>query len=234
MNKVMLLLAIGMLAVSCEDQDGCIAKEYFFRSCVNSYHDGDLSIHRATDNTFHYPLFLRYFFRGGESRFYCSSPEVSRNPTDPERFLEIAERNGDRSYDRKETVATPDQIRGAYAKNFRAVHVVCLNTAWDEAHPAGSSLDELTWIRHGSYAPYVRSGYKLARMTTHIDKRLSDLAEDDLSMLTDSSGIIYFTTLPPAPGTYRLQVTFLATDGTQKTGVCEFTWDPASIDPAEG
>ena len=151
------------------------------------------------------------------NRIY-SAPEVGGRGEKAERFLEIAERNGDRSYNRYE-----DWIkysgRSCCADNYQAVHARCLNAAWDDAHPVGSSLDDILEIEYGSYAEYVRAGYpdNLPSGKTY-RKKLSELKKDDMSMI-DPYFYFYSDPVPPA-GTYEMEVTLVTTEGEEKTATC--------------
>lgn len=147
-----------------------------------------------------------------------SAPELGSKGENAERFLDIAHRNGDRSYNRYENFYKYGN-RSCCANNYREVRVKCLNAAWDQSHPAGSSLDDLFAIEYSSYAEYVCKGYleHVQKLQTY-RKTLSVLDESDMTMIKPNFSLYYDST--PPPGSYEIEVTLVTTEGVEKTAAC--------------
>lgn len=146
------------------------------------------------------------------------APELGSKGSEAKRFLEIAERNGDRSYNRYETIYQYSS-RSCYIDNFKEVHIKCTNAAWDNLHPAGSSLDDLFEIEYSSYGEYVRKGYPVdfTPLQTY-RKTLLELTEDDMFMIFPDFHL-YADNIPTS-GKQEIQVTLVTTDGEEKTALC--------------
>ena len=147
---------------------------------------------------------------------YISSPDKYPGIR-AERYLEIAERNGDMSYNR---FADYDwAFRSAYADNFASLHLTS-DKDWDEAHPAGTPLDDLIWVKAGCYGPYIQRGYT-GEGIHFIDKRLDRIATDEFCVVTDLG--VYrnpdfcFLSVPDKDELHTLTLTITTTDGTIHT-----------------
>ena len=155
------------------------------------------------------------------------SPDVSARTTltgvrPPEEqwkeFKYLSERNGDLSFNRH-MVNYPGE-RWAWADNFREIHVVCRNRDLDEAHPAGSRIDDLLQVRFHTFAPYVRSGYE-GKYLTFVRKKLSDLKEDEAEMIHHSPMVFEFFDVTGMTGEYEMEVPLVTVEG--ETRVAEGT-----------
>ena len=223
MKKILILSFISLLFGGCDDNMKFFSAELtLMRSFIPMYEESALSIRPLEDATSISEkcyLYCSIFHEDLEApHVVYKAPELGATGKEAERFLESAERNGDRSYNTYENIAHWSGRRCG-SDNYMTMHVKCLNAAWDDAHPVGSLLDDIIRIRYYSYADYVRNGYPKGRtpnMKHH--KSLTDTTEDDLCML--SSGIsLYFASAPPA-GTYEMEVTLVTTDGEEKTATC--------------
>lgn len=103
------------------------------------------------------------------------------------------------------------------AENFKSMSVRCLNSAMDEKHPAGSSLNDLITIQYYSLAEFINKGYPDNYKGT-FRKRLSELTETDLWVI-DNYIELHWETLP-APGSYEMEVTLVTTEDVEKTANC--------------
>lgn len=132
-----------------------------------------------------------------------------------ERYLEIAERNGDMSYNR---FADYDwAFRSAYADNFASLHLTS-DKDWDEAHPAGTPLDDLIWIKAACYDQYIRNGYT-GEGSNYIEKLLHRLGSDELRVVDEfyTNPDFYFLSVPITDQEHTLTLTITTTDGTIHT-----------------
>lgn len=154
-----------------------------------------------------------------------SSPDVYKVDEEGARaFEQIAQRNGDTSFNREDSEIAVESRR-CFAENFKEIHLVCTNQNLDSAHPAGALLDDIVRMEGVSYNEYVRSGYQeeYARMSEYhvISKRLSEVSTDELAMLSVWIGHGPYFHFPDGifkPGvTYELKVTMITTEGMEKT-----------------
>lgn len=215
MKKWLLYLMVIPMFSACEvSQDGP-TRIIFMRSFITDYVDGDLELHSYTSR--YTPKGCLLFSKIRPDRLY-GTPDYGAKGEEAEHFLEIAKKNGDLSYNRNE----PANIFGhtCCADNFISIQVKCLNAAWDSKHPAGTSLNDIVTIHYTSYADYVRSGYPKNYDWKNAGgvKVLADLSKDDLMMITTRIDF-YFSSIPPA-GSYEMEVTFVTTEGEEKTATC--------------
>ncbi len=220
MKAIVFLCALPVLLWGCDDKDKL---EYIYlRSYITCYYENDLGMRmcavKEPDKAETDYFLLCSEAEGGGAKNYFA-PELGATGKEAQRYLELAERNGDLSYDRMEPHDWERPDRRCWADNFKAMHVKCLNAAWNDLHPAGSLLDDLVRVEFSSYADYVRRGYPQGdRGTRDCKIRIPELKETDLSMI--SSGIyIYFTDLPSA-GSYEMEATLVTTEGVEKTATC--------------
>ncbi len=221
MKTILLYTFALLLFAGCDKKISGDNDRIYMQSFIYEYVDNELSVypyhneHSVAERNF---LFCRIHENNNSAVRYVA-PELGWPGYDPKRFLEIATRNGDRSYNRYETF---EQFSGRIccADNFKSMHVKCLNKAWDNVHPAGSSLDNIVTIEYSSIADYIRQGYPedFNWKKGYDRKVLTDLAENDLSMIGTSIDL-YFDSTPPA-GSYDMEVTLVTTDGVEKTAAC--------------
>ena len=224
MKKIFLLIAVSLSFIRCNDD---ISNEYtylFVRSYICEYIDNDLTVSpRGAIYPIYEPIGISGWFphydvsETGRTVRYLA-PEFGSTGSEAERFLEIAERNGDLSYNQKILCieGTCQSPAICCADNFKAMHVRCLNAAWDDAHPAGTPLDDITVVEYYSYAEFVRNGYRTG--ASSVQKLLKDLTSTDLAMPHTIFNYSFVRT-PPA-GTYEMEVTFVTTEGEEKSATC--------------
>ena len=214
MKRILIFCLIGMLFGGCDDlkdQD-----MVFMHSYIPFYIENSWTAHpykKDVSNTGKY--YLLCSLNGGT---VYRAPELGGTGENAERFLAIAEQNGDRTYDREVNVLVENLPRCS-ADNYTELRVRCLNAAWDNGHAAGTDLSDIAVVEYVSYAAYVRCGYPKGEASAKgYKKRLQELKDTDLSMITDAI-YIYFTNLPPA-GSYEMEVTFVTTEGEEKSATC--------------
>lgn len=144
------------------------------------------------------------------------APELGSEGENAKRFIDVAEKNSDRSYNREDVfMSYMDRI--CSVDNFEKIKIVCLNRNWDSRHPQGSDLGDIVTTHILSYANYIRNRY--AGEPYHIIKKVaSELSLDDLTMITVygvNSPTFYFDVIP-LPGSYEIQVTLLTCLGGGK------------------
>ena len=107
------------------------------------------------------------------------------NPVQREKFMALAEKHGDLTYERNKT-RMPDPTESmAYAIDFLDIQIVS-SSDWDENHPKGTSLNDLFTLTVRSHYHYIRNGYVIPEgyyYTSYfpeISKPLTELVEGDL------------------------------------------------------
>lgn len=183
------------------------------KSYVIAYLEGPLRVGVATSNQ---SVKIDVGVRGGVR---YSAPEVGGEGESTAKFLEIATRNGDRSYNRRETFESYYN-RECFAENFKIVHVTCPNADWDSEHPRGVLLNDIAKINYCSYAEYVQSGYAMGAGGRYDMKLLQDLTERDLAMINTRFQILFDKL--PAAGSYEIKVTMITTENMEKVATCTF------------
>lgn len=98
----------------------------------------------------------------------------------------------------------------ALAESIRGIHVTS-DTAWDEGHDAHAPLDDIFVVRYYTFWPYVQNGWTGEYMT-YFEKRISDLAENDLYFI---SYVVKLSTTcaPTVAAQHTLTVEFLLDTG---------------------
>ena len=121
-----------------------------------------------------------------------------------------------------------------FADNFSKM-VVTSNADWDEAHPAGTSLDDVLQVRINSSSDFVHDGYDMGEYKYEflqnydylktIEKRPSELTAADMKMvyysLTDFSSqtkspVIVFTSAPTLEKEHTLTLRWTTVEGDVK------------------
>lgn len=228
MIRFLIAVACGIGAVACNNPGVYNKHEMFeLKSYIPYYSDGNLELRPENASWENGKATLFYWLTGYPlNDCFFAAPEVGGKGESAERFLEIALRNGDRSY--HETV--PDIIawkRSCYAPNFSEVRVVCLDRAWDENHAPGVSLNDIAEIHFSSFARFVRNGYTGSVTIEKITKRLTDLQPDDMAMVIDwpSHSLYISFDHHPAQGEYLMEVTFVTTEGEEKKALSSFYFE---------
>lgn len=222
--KTFLASALLLLTVSaCKDENSGFTDKVLMKSYVPMYVDNALKVYPYNSKIYENGkiglLFCRIHEESdileGQGRIYWA-PELGSTGEEAERFLKIAERNGDRNYNRYEDIDNWCN-RTACADNFKSMQVKCLNGSWDEKHPAGSSLNDIITIKYYSVADFIKKGYpEIFNGTYWIP--LSELAETDLWVI--GTQIELYWDAHPAAGSYEMEVTLVTTEGVEKKATC--------------
>lgn len=214
-GMTVLLIVLG--ATGCNKNK---AHFYYLQSFIPDYYQAPVFL-TAKKAVCSEQIWVHYLFDINHLRHeeYYSAPGFGFHGH--EKFREIAERNGDVSYNRKETI-DDFASRWAYADNFSTVRLSCRNADWDERHPAGEPLNDLATIRYTTYAPYIRSGYTQLPPRVRIEKAVTELTETEMAMFDT---IDFMIDPPSSPGTYEIEVLFVTTEGVEKTEVCTLEYD---------
>lgn len=141
---------------------------------------------------------------------------ASADETDLAKFRELAARHGDEL--RREISVEFCYKIGDYkccAQDFVSVDVRS-DTAWDDAHPAGSSLGDVCYLIAYSYAPCIDNNY-MSFYPAFFKKKLSELTPDDLRMLEPGNPSLYFEKRPDHSEPQIITITFKTTDGAVVT-----------------
>ncbi len=222
MKTIAFLCALPLLFWGCDAKNK--VKYVYLRSYITCYYENDLvmwmrtrTVKESGKTKTDYYLCCTEYEGGGAKNYF--SPDFGTTGKEAEKYMELAERNGDLSYNRMEPYDMESPNRRCWADNFKAMHVKCLNASWSDRYPAGSLLDDLVQVEFRSYADYIRRGYPEGdRGIKDCKIRISELKETDLSMISGGFSI-YFSVLPPA-GSYEMEVTFVTTEGEEKTATC--------------
>ena len=105
--------------------------------------------------------------------------------------------------------------------------------AWDTAHPAGDSLNDLFTIDFESLYPYIKQGWVDYPTFTHISKPLSQLEEEDLMLLKINSTLyvnnpdilLISEKLPTTAGTHTIFVTLTLDTGEKIEYSTDYTFE---------
>lgn len=141
---------------------------------------------------------------------------ASAEETERMEFRELAARHGDEL--RREISVEFCYKVGDYkccAQDFVSVDVRS-DTAWDDTHPAGSSLGDLCYLIAYSYAPFIDNDY-VGSCCTYLRKKLCELTPDDLRMLEPGNLSLYFEKRPDHSEPQIITITFKTTDGAVVT-----------------
>jgi hypothetical protein len=148
------------------------------------------------------------------------APELGSEGENAQRFIDAAEKNSDRSYNREDVfLSYMDRI--CSIDKFKMIKIICLNRNWDSNHPQGSDLGDIVTTHILSYADYIRNHY-VGESYHIIKKTVSELSLDDLAMFTVygvNSPRFYFDVIP-VPGKYEIQVTLLTCSGEERVVNC--------------
>ena len=225
MKRLLILLFAGTIISSCDGEgvmpDG--VDPVFLRHFIVGYENGDYEI--GMDE---WGALCLSVSKGTKVCYY--SPEVAFGDylADTVKFLRIAERNGDMSYNRTGHFVLFFLNHVCFADNFEKIHLVCTGSEgdapWDANHPVGSSLDDVAELHFASYADFIRNGYPDTKETmTVVEKRISELMPDDLAMIMCRDKVKLVFDNPPSSGKYELEMTLTTTEGKVKTA--RYTYD---------
>lgn len=121
-------------------------------------------------------------------------------------------------------------VPGAVITELTDIAITCDN-AWDDSHPAGSSLNDIFDITYCSFYPFINNNYNKKYLEEDseyearaITKPLSELRDYDLKLLSISR-LFSLTpkSLPQTPGLYDMKICAYDSDGTEYLrGSCYF------------
>ena len=126
-------------------------------------------------------------------------------------YNQLCEKHNDVSYNRRVRVYFYDQ--GLNPRCFRDfVNLEVWSSAdWDAEHPAGTSLNDLARFSSNTPWPYIQSGYthkyheQLNGEYYPVDKLISELTPDDMTLLPRGGFYFRFVTRPAQPGKHTLK-----------------------------
>lgn len=189
------LLAGAFVLSGCEKKDEGPFTRYFFSDyLIVRYVEGDLKLAEEYSPGYTQDAPVTFYACWDVTEQYISpdlsDPEKSDSPypaENTEGFLALAARNGDEPAERKNvgiSISTIYRDFSVLADDFVSVSLTC-NEAWDEAHPAGSSLNDLVRIELSSAWPLLHSGESGSDRVTDPDAgafscRLSELPAEAL------------------------------------------------------
>ncbi|MDE5729928.1 MAG: hypothetical protein K2H81_00155 [Alistipes sp.] len=145
-----------------------------------------------------------------------SSKRIDKESS-PVRFERLAERNGDTSFNRWIDHWRADPSDWPYtvytwADNFQSMHVTS-DADWDEAHPAGTPLDDILRIKIETYAEFVRSGYQTyPHISIEKSMLISELTPEDMEMIACYPEI-RFTSAPTISPNHTLTLEWTTIEG---------------------
>lgn len=160
-------LAGAFVLSGCEKKDEGPSTRYFFSDyLIVRYVEGDLKLAEEYSPGYTQDAPVTFYACWDVTEQYLSpdlsDPEKSDSPypaENTEGFLALAGRNGDEPAERKNvgvSISTIYRDFSVLADDFVSVSLTC-NEAWDEAHPAGSSLNDLVRIELRSAWPLLHS-----------------------------------------------------------------------------
>ena len=142
-------------------------------------------------------------------------------------YNQLCEKHNDVSYNRRVRVYFYDQ--GLNPRCFRDfVNLEVWSSAdWDAEHPAGTSLNDLARFSSNTPWPYIQSGYtqkyheQLNGEYYPVDKLISELTPDDMTLLPRGGFYFRSVTRPAQPGKHTLFVRLTADDGKVFEASCD-------------
>lgn len=215
MKKIIILLAT-IFIISCEHKDGC--ESIFLKYYIGCYVEGDIEFKISTNILDNKVYLVKYNNNKPSTYQTYYSPEYYKDLPSYEKFLYIANRNGDNYFNHFD-IDVYYQTRMASALDFESIHITS-DVDWDEAHPAGTNLDDLIILKATTYAEFIRSGYKTGNPDGRTFKiPMNTVTTADLAMLDGHGGLCFFrfTTVPPDARMQKLTVTMTSTEGEVKT-----------------
>ena len=159
---------------------------------------------------------------------------------DTEQYLSLCAKYNDTSYVQQVWTNSEAGIINPSGPQSNADSYVSIRVtsamAWDDHHPAGSTLDDIVRMDAWSYYPYIRSGYTLSDPRAHIEGVLDAMDASQWIMLgtgdpkcSDYPIIkicdFYFTHPPQKSGIYPLTVTLVTDEGEVFEASCEVEFE---------
>ena len=209
MNRTyFLMLLVVSVMTSCDKEPQDLHQvEHFIRTYV----EGPYRLEPINDCTGFWITILE------KDRVKIQSPDTKQGSYPfRERYLQIAERNGDTEYNRFADYEWYE--REALADNFCLLSVTS-DKAWDTNHPAGTGLGDILLFKAYSYSPYIRSGYS-GNIYTQISVPLNHVTEGQMEVLNFEPDSylrdlpqIRFLRAPSTEGPHTLTLTITTPEG---------------------
>lgn len=222
MKKTLCIVLLLVIATT-----GCEKEEpgFYPKHLIRSYSEGEYEL-------IYHDLYMEVKLKGAGRRDYDSPDAVQ--PAD-ERYLELARRNGDTCFYQL-TYPLWYMNRGALADNFRSLSIVS-NADWDEAHPAGTPLDDLFEVGLAVYGPFIRNGYTYVEEPSYglscyvgVRKRMDQLEPPDMEASVNDGPALYILSYPTLAREHTLTLTITTTEGKVQTP--SVTCIPKPYEPA--
>ena len=134
---------------------------------------------------------------------YRSVAYCSKN-SDLEQYKKYAKFYGDTTYHSRHILGDPNACAAPLSKID-----VTSDKDYDEAHPAGTSLNDLFLISYPRLYQYIKSGYKPQQgLNSYELDSVSELTAFKDEPLFENTTRLFFKKLPATPGKYTFTVTF--------------------------
>lgn len=177
------------------------------------------------DLYFGYYIYVQF---GGEYNYYYSAEaqrflDIHQSENDLDKFNELAEKNNDTGYSYRASYFPGDGLRPTLARGFTNIDIVS-DRDYDEAHPAGTSLNDIFRIETFSYARFLDGSDNADTDPTDtrlglISKLCNDLDPDDLLLISADHILLYPT--HASEGKQNITVTLIDEDGLEHTDTVE-------------
>lgn len=217
-RKIVYLLIAAALCMSACDSDEPIGNEaVFVKYYIGEYSAGNYRLYACENKQ---SDFISEIKLGLEEAILYQLPERF-NALNPEKFLRIAERNGDTEFN-DFVWGVSFSSRRVFADNYSSVHLTS-DRDWDARHPAGTYLDDIvSWVAY-TYSEFIRSGYVKGKGSLEdgeyrYEVKLSEIQAKQAEMISDEMGFchsprIRFLSAPADEGPHTLTLTITTTEG---------------------
>ena len=220
-RQSLIIIILSLLLAGCGRE--FFPEKYYARSCVATYYAGELSASQFKPG---HPI-IYFKWPHSQREDGCIAYSYKSTGKDKDVYDALCAKHNDLNYNRSTRVPGSGNYPGrfaeyyhsAYWKDFVGINVVSDND-FDEAHPAGTSLNDVMGCVCRTLWPYVKGGYVHVEGETYDEDcctiylpTLTDLPEDVFCLVNDLN--IFFTFVPEsAMGTHNLTITLTADDGT--------------------
>ncbi len=210
MKKLVLLLCV-LSAVGCVKS----YEDYYTRSFVLSYGNmRGISVAMTYSQWYHVDFV-------GEGEW-----DVRMSGKKREFYDALCEKHNDVSYNRQVRLPLDFSEDSRCFRDFVNLEVWS-SADWDAEHPAETSLNDLARFYSNTPWPYIQSGYtqKYHEQPNGeyypVDKLISELTPDDMTLLPRGGFYFWFVTRPAQPGKHTLFVRLTADDGKVFEASCD-------------
>lgn len=138
-----------------------------------------------------------------------------------DKFFEIAASKGDTAYNKVYKVYKVDNpyyqsfllFPSAFSEVIESIDVVS-DADWDEAHSAGTSLNDITKLSTDTYRYFIRAGYQGIKLQGQ-DKMLNEMTEEEGDLIMYEPSQLIFRSLPTISKSHLITVTIVLDDGRE-------------------